>query len=302
MSSIYDLIIIGTGPAGMNAAVYASRYRLKTLVIGELFGGLVSEAYEVCNFLACYKVKGMDLAKRMMEHAKSEGAIIKNEKVVGARKNKDYFEIKTERNTYKSRSLIIATGTDKRKLGLKNEDRLLGKGISYCAMCDATFFKNKIVGVVGGGDSALTSALLLAEYAKKVFIIYRRDKFYRAEPAWQEQVNKNKKIRALFNSEVIELIGKDKLQAIKLNNKKVMQMDGLFVEIGTLPRKELAEQLKLKLEDDYIAVNRNQETSAKGVFAAGDITNNLLKQIITAASEGAIAAYSAYEYIKKNLL
>jgi len=300
MKTIYDLVVVGAGPAGMNAAVYASRYRLKTLVIGELFGGLVSEAYEICNFLACYRIKGMELAKRMMEHAKAEGAIIKNEKVIGIKKIKDYFEVKTSSGIYKSRSIILATGTEKRKLNLKNEDELLGKGVSYCATCDAGFFKNKIVGVVGGGDNALTSALLLAEYSKKVFIIYRRDKFYRAEPAWQEQVAKNKKIKCLFNSEVIELIGKDKLKAIKLNNGKVMKVDGLFIEIGTIPKKELAEQLNLKLESGYIVVNRNQETSVKGIFAAGDITNNPLKQIITAASEGAVAAHSAYEYIAKS--
>jgi len=301
MKTIYDLIIVGAGPAGMNAAVYASRYRLKTLVIGEVFGGLIPEAYEICNFLACYRIKGMELAKRMIEHAKAEGAIIKNEKVTSIEKFKNYFEVKTNENTYKSRSVILATGTEKRKLNLKNEDKLLGKGISYCATCDASFFKNKIVGVAGGGDTALTSALLLAEYAKKVFIIYRRDKFYRAEPAWQEQVSRNRKIKCLFNLEVVELIGKDKLRAIKLNNGKVMKIDGLFIEIGTIPKKELAEQLNLKLENGYIFVNKNQETNVSGVFAAGDITNNPLKQIITAASEGAVAVHSAYEYVKKRV-
>ncbi|MEM4230529.1 MAG: FAD-dependent oxidoreductase [Candidatus Pacearchaeota archaeon] len=297
---IYDLIIVGAGPAGINAAVYASRYRLKTLVIGEIVGGLVGEAYEICNFLTCFRLKGLELAKRMAEHAKQEGIEIINEKVIGVKKKNNFFEIKTENKKYETKKIIIATGTEKRKLGLKNEDKLLGKGISYCATCDAPLYKNKIVGVVGGSDAALTSALLLAEYAKKVFIIYRRDKFYRAEPAWVEIVSKNKKIKPLFNLEVKELIGKEKLMAVKLSNSKVLALDGLFIEIGGLPRKELALQLGVKIDNKgYIIVDRNQKTSVKGVFAAGDVTNNPLKQIITAASEGAVAAFSAYQEIQK---
>lgn len=297
---IYDLIIIGAGPAGINAAVYAARYRLKTLIIGELFGGLVSEAYEICNFLSCYRIKGLELTNRMISHAKEEGVRIINQKVLAVKKTGKNFEVKADNKVYKSKTLIIATGTEKKKLGLKKESDLLGKGISYCATCDATFYKNKIVGVVGGGDTALTSALLLTEYARKVFIIYRRDKFWRAEPAWIEAVRKNKKIRSIFNVEVKELIGKENLKAIKLDDGKVMKIEGLFIEIGTLPRKGLAEQIGIKLEKDYIIVDRNQKTNVEGVFAAGDITNNPLKQIITAASEGAIAAHSAYEFIKRN--
>lgn len=297
---IYDLIIIGTGPAGVNAAVYASRYRLKTLVIGELFGGMVSEAYEICNFLTCFKIKGADMAKRMAEHVKQEGVEVINEKVTDVKKANSFFEIKTDKKTYQTKKVIIATGTEKRKLELKNEDKLVGKGISYCATCDAPLYKNKIVGVVGGGDNALTSALLLAEYAKKVFIIYRRDKFYRAEPAWVEIVSMNKKIKSMFNLEVKELIGKDKLMAVKLSNGKVMKLDGLVIEIGSLPRKELGEKLGVKTDEaSYIIVDKNQRTNVRGVFAAGDITNNSLKQIITAASEGAVAAFSAYNELEK---
>ncbi len=296
---IYDLIVIGTGPAGINAAVYASRYRMNTLIFGELVGGMVADAYQICNFLTCYKIKGGELAKRMIEHAKEEGVKIVNEKVMSIRKNKDYFEIDASGKKYAARSIIIATGTEKKKLNLKNEDKLLGKGISYCATCDGPLYKNKVIGVVGGGDNALTSALMLTEYAKSVCIIYRKEKFYRAEPAWQEVIQKNKKIKCLFNSEVTELIGRDKLKAVKLKNKKVLKMDGLFIEIGAIPKNELALQLGLKLENGYIAVDKNQETSVKGIFAAGDITNNPLKQIITAASEGAIAAYSAYHFVKK---
>jgi len=297
---IYDVIVIGAGPAGINAAVYASRYRLKTLVIGEIVGGLVGEAYEICNFLTCFRLKGLELAKRMAEHAKQEGVEIVNEKVKEAKKKNDLFEIKTESKRYEAKKIIIATGTEKKKLGLKNEDKLLGKGISYCATCDAPLFKNKVAGVVGGSDAALTSALLLAEYAKKVYIIYRKERFYRAEPAWVEVVAKNKKIKSMFNLEVKELIGKEKLMAVKLSNGKVLGLDGLLIEIGGIPRKDLALQLKARVDNEgYIVVDKNQRTNVQGVFAAGDITNNPLKQIITAASEGAVAAYSAYNEIKK---
>jgi thioredoxin reductase (NADPH) len=297
---IYDLIIIGTGPAGVNAAVYASRYRLKTLVIGEIFGGMVSEAYEICNFLTCYRIKGMDMAKRMAEHVKQEGIGLVNEKVKDIKKKNELFEVITDKKEYTAKKIIISTGTEKRKIGLNNEDKLIGKGISYCATCDAGFFENKIVGVVGGSDAALTSALLLAEYAKKVFIIYRKDKFYRAEPAWVEVVGKNKKIKPMFNLEVKELIGKEKLMAVKLSNNKVMKLDGLFIEIGTIPRKELAQKLGVKVDENgYIIADKNQRTNVKGVFAAGDITNNSLKQIITAASEGAVAAFSAYNELMR---
>jgi thioredoxin reductase (NADPH) len=297
---IYDLIIIGAGPAGINAAVYASRYRLKTLVFGEAVGGLVGEAYEICNFLTCFRLKGLELAKRMAEHARQEGVEIVNEKVKEIKKKNRLFEIKTNGKNYEARKIIIATGTEKKKLDLKNEDKLLGKGISYCATCDAPLYKNKVVGVVGGSDAALTSALLLAEYAKKVYIIYRRDKFYRAEPAWIEVVEKNKKIKSMFNLEIKELIGAEKLKAVKLSNNKVLGLDGLIVEIGGFPRKELALQLGTRVDNEgYVITDKNQRTNVEGVFAAGDITNNPLKQIITAASEGAVAAFSAYRELQK---
>ena len=171
--------------------------------------------------------------------------------------------------------------------------------LSYCAVCDAGFFKSKTVVVVGGSNSALTAALLLAEYAKKVYIIYRKEKFFRAEPSWIKQIEKNKKIEVLFNSEITEIIGKEKVEGIKLNMGKDLKVDGVFVEIGSVPNENFLKQLGLKTEEGYIKVNKKKETSVEGIYAAGDITNNPLKQIITACSEGAIAANSAYEKIKK---
>lgn len=297
---IYDVIIIGAGPAGIEAAVYASRYKLKAVVIAELFGGLVTEAYEVCNFLTCYKVNGIEMAKRMMNHAKELGVEILGEKVIDIKKGKN-FEVRTNgKKKFVGKKVIIAVGKEKRKLGLKDEDKFQGKGISYCATCDATLFKDKIVGVIGGGHSALDAADLLSKYAKKVYIIHRGEKYTRPDPSLIENIMKNKKIEKLFNSEVKELIGKEKVEGIVLKSGKKLVLDGIFVEIGADPRIGLAKKLGVKLNKwNEIIVDKSQRTNVRGVFAAGDICDNPLKQIITAAADGAIAATSAYDEIKK---
>jgi thioredoxin reductase (NADPH) len=297
---IYDVIILGAGPAGIEAAVYASRYKLKTLVIGEVFGGLVNEAYEICNFLTCYKVKGPEMSKRMVEHVKQSGVDIIGDKVVDIKKGKD-FEIKTlAKKTFHGKKLIIAVGKEKRRLGLKNEKEFQGKGISYCATCDATLYPKKTVGVVGGGDSALHAALLVADYAKKVYIIHRGKEYNRADPMLVDVINKNKKIQKVFDSEVNELIVNDALQGVVLKSGKKLKLDGLFIEIGSDPRSQLAQKIGVKLNKwNEIMVDKSQRTNVSGVFAAGDISDNPLKQIITAAAEGAIAATTAYNELKK---
>ena len=295
---MYDLIIIGAGPAGLSAAVYAARYLMKTLVIGELQGGLASEAFEICNFLTYDNIKGFELAKKMVDHVKSLDIEIKPEKVTKISKN-DSFDVETDSGKYQAKKIILATGTKRRKLGLENENKLAGKGISYCATCDAAFFKDKVVGVVGGSNSALTAALLLSRFAKNVYIIYRQDHFFRAEPAWVKQVEETKNIQSIFNSNIVELIGEDKLEGIKLDSEKTLELDGLFIEIGSDPNVELAEKLNVKLEKNYIVVDKSQKTNIPGVFAAGDVCNNVMKQIIVAAGEGAIAAKSAFDELKK---
>jgi len=291
---IYDLIIIGAGPAGMSAAVYAARYKLNTLIFGEVIGGMASEAYEICNFLSYSKIRGFELAHKMQQHVADLGLEIKTEKVTKINKDK-IFAIKTGDNSYFSKKIILATGTEKTKLNLDNEEKFLGRGISYCATCDAAFFKDKIAGVVGGSNAALTAALLLSEFASKVYIIYRRDRFFRAEPAWIERVNKNKKINPVFNANVVELIGKERLEAVKLDNKKKLRLDGLFIEIGSSPNTKLPEELGIELENGYIKTDNEQRTNVKGIFAAGDVTVTSLEQIIIAAAQGAVAAYSAYK-------
>jgi thioredoxin reductase (NADPH) len=294
----YDLIIIGSGPAGLTSAVYAARYKLNILVIGQLPGGLAGEAHEVCNFPSYGKVGGMELMMKMIKQVQDFKVQIKNEEVQDLKKEKDSFEVKTNKETYSAKKIIIATGSERRKLGIKREKELTGKGISYCATCDSGFYKDKVAGVIGGSDAALTAALLLAKFAKKVYIIYRKDKFFRAEPTWIEEVSKTKNIEPIFDAEVEELIGEKGLEKVKLKDGKEIALDGLFIEVGSVPNIQLAEKLKLKLDKGHIAVDKEQKTNTEGVFAAGDITNNPLKQIVTACAEGAIASQTAYQEIQ----
>lgn len=297
---IYDLIIVGAGPAGLTSAIYAGRYLLNSLVIGELPGGTISEATEVWNFPTYSSITGMQLSLKMLEQVKKLGITIKQEKVEEIKKG-NLFEIKTNNSKYKSKKIILAIGREKSKLGLPNESKFIGKGISYCATCDAAFYKDKLVAVVGGSNSALTAALLLSKYAKKVYLIYRQEKFSKAEPAWIKQVESSEKIETLFNSEIKELQGAEKITGIKLNTKKELSVDGVFIEIGATPNIKLIEQLKINSEKGYIVTDKFQKTSVDGVFAAGDITNHPLKQVITACGEGAVAAASAYQEIRKEI-
>ncbi len=295
---LYDLIIIGSGPAGLTAAIYASRYNLNFLVIGKLLGGEISEAHKICNFPTQNNIKGFELIKQMVNHVKELNGKIEQKEVIEIKKLNNKFIIKTHNQEYYSRKVILAIGREKQKLGVKGEDKFLSNGVSYCAVCDSAFYKDKIVAVCGGGNSAITSALLLAEYAKEVYIIYRKDSFFRAEPSWVNQLEKNKKIKKIFNSEIKEIYGGNSVKGVRLNNDNLLKLEGVFIEIGSIPNEKFSKQLGLKTEEGYIKVNKKQKTNIKGVFAAGDITNNPLKQVITACGEGAITVTSAYEEIK----
>ncbi len=297
----YDIIIIGAGPAGLTAGIYAGRYMLNTLIIGNLNGGTISEAHKVCNFPSYKDIHGFELSQKMVEHAKENNAEIINESVKTIKKSGEIFELITDNDKYSSKKIILALGRKKRMLDVKGEKKLLGKGVSYCATCDGAFFKDKVVAVVGGSNSALTAALLLSEYAKKVYIVYRKSKFFRAEPAWIKQTDGNKKIEYLFNKEIKEIIGKNLVEKIILNDNSELKVDGVFIEVGSVPDETLTKQLEIDTENGYVIVDRGQRTNIKGVFAAGDITDNPLKQAITAAAEGAIAAATAYGEMNKGI-
>ena len=305
MQEIYDLIIIGAGPAGLSASIYASRYKLNHLLLGATIGGQVSEIRQLENWPGDISVSGFDLLSRFVDHAKSLGVAPRNEAVVLVRKNgENFFEVEAGKNVYQTKSIIMAMGTEYRKMNIPGEKELIGKGVSYCATCDAMFFRDKVVSVIGGGNSAVTAALGLADFASKVYLIYRGDRFP-AEPIWLEKLANNPKIEAIKNTNIIEIKGEQKVEKVILdkayNDKTYLETDGVFVEIGSDPGVELARQLGVEIDEQgYIKVNADMSTNISGIFAAGDITtgSNKFRQIITASAEGAVAANGAYRLLK----
>jgi thioredoxin reductase (NADPH) len=298
---MYDLIIIGAGPAGLSAAIYAQRYLMKSLVIGELTGGLLTTTHIVENWPGEKSITGMDLMKKVEDHARHFGAEIVNQKVEGVDKIKNGFKITTLDQEYESKSVIFATGTIHRKLGVKGEKEYSGRGVSYCASCDGMFFKDKVVGVVGGGDSAAKEALLLTQYAEKVYIICR-GKCIHPEPIHLKRINekvKEGKIEVVDKTSIKEIKGDDKgLKSVVFDNGQELKLEGLFIEIGLLPQNRLAKDLGVKLNDKgEIITDAQSRTNIKGVFAAGDCTNSPFKQGITGSAQGVTAAFSAYNYV-----
>jgi thioredoxin-disulfide reductase len=299
-TKLYDLIIIGSGPGGLTAGIYASRYNLNSLIIGKIPGGTMSEAHKICNYPSQNNISGFELTQKMVEHVKELHGNILQEEVMEIKHAKNKFIVKTNKKEYFAKRIILATGRIKRFLGVKGEKEFKGKGVSYCATCDGPLYRDKAVGVVGGGNAAVTAALLLAEHSKKVYIIHRGTNFPKAEPAWVEQLNKEKRIKQIFKEEVQEIYGDEKtgMQGVKLSNGKDLKLDGIFIEIGSYPDPKCLQGIKLEKKGMYVVVDKNQRTSYKGVLAIGDITNNVLKQVITAAAEGAVAANTVYEELK----
>lgn len=295
---MYDFLIIGGGVSGLSAAMYASRLGLKTIVIMEMPGGLITTAPLIENWPGIKSITGPDLAMAILEHATKSGAEFKNETVIKIeKKNDNTFKVKTTSNEYEAKTVLIATGTEHKKLKVPGEKELEGKGVSYCALCDGGFYKNKTICVVGGGDSAVREAVLLSEYAKKVYLIVRKD-FLRAEPVNIKKIEQNPKIEILYKSAISEILGSDKVEKIKLDNGKELPMDGVFLAIGNDSKSDLAKDLGVNLnEKNEIIINCNGETNVKGVYAAGDCANIDFKQAITGSAQGVIAAYHAYRFL-----
>ncbi len=297
---VYDLIIVGAGPAGLSAAIYAARYRLNAIVIGKEIGGMAGYAHKVCNYPSYSEINGIELMQKFVKHVKELGVQIINEEVLKISGKDGNFVVKTGKKEYAGKKIIYAGGTIRNKLGARNEEKFIGKGVSYCTTCDAGFFKERIVAVVGGGDAALSSALLLSKFAKKIIIIYRKSEFKKANPLWIEQVEKNKKISCECDEEVSEILGNEAVTGVKLKSGRELKADGVFVEIGSIPHTYVLSSLGVKKsEKGYIVTDKNGRTSVKGLFAAGDITNNNLKQIVTAAGEGASAAFEVFKELRK---
>ena len=306
LNKIYDIAIVGSGPAGFSASIYASRYKLSNIVFGSLIGGTITEAHKVCNYPGVKDISGLELGMNFYQQAKDLGAEHSSEHITDIKKEGEIFVLTTQsEKVYKAKSVILGIGTNRNKLNLANEDYYLGKGLSYCATCDAMFYKGKTVVVVGGSNAATMAASMLSEIAKKVFIIYRGTEL-RGEPVWVDEVNKKENIEVIFTTVVIGLEGENKLERIKLsrafNDSEYIYTDGVFVEIGSVANVDLANMLGVELDSKkYIKVNEDQSTSVKGVWAAGDCTSasNRFRQVVTAASEGAIAASSIFGYIRE---
>lgn len=313
MKKIFDLIIIGGGPAGVTAGIYAARKRLETLLLSKDFLGQVGKTKEIENYPGFYKISGKDLMEKFIAQLrKFEIKIKENEKVVKVEKiySSDekpfsFFLVKTESGKeFLTRAVIVATGRDPRPLEVPGEKEFIARGVSYCSICDAPFFKNKAVAVIGGGNAGFEAALDLAKYAKKIFIFERGEKI-RADEITQERVKREKKIELYLNIEIKKIEGRDKVQALIYQERKTkktyqLPIDGVFIQIGTVPATGFLKGLVAVNAQDEIKINRDSyQTSCEGIFAAGDVTDTPWKQIIIACAQGAEAALGAYEYLKK---
>ncbi len=302
---IYDLIILGAGPAGLAASIYASYHKLNHLVFGDIVGGTATEAAHIKNWPGTEAISGLELMQKFQHHAEGLGGKIIPAKIIGLAKKDGFFEVKTDGESYQAESLIIALGTRRRKMNIPGENKLLGKGVSYCATCDAIFFKNKIVAVAGGGNSAAMAAQLLAEHASKVYLIYRGAEL-KCQPASTDQLCNNPKVTIVYNTNILEINGDKKVESLTLDkdfeNSKILKTDGIFIEIGTMPSSDLLKEIGVKLnETGYIDVDQWGKTNIPGVYAAGDIISNTpgFNQIITAAADGATAVNAVYKYMKE---
>ena len=303
MEKIYDLIIIGSGPAGLTAAIYAQRAKLETLVIEASYvsGGQVVNTYEVDNYPGLPGISGMDLGTTLRNHADRMGGAFVRERVKELELEGDIKTVRTQKNEYRTKTLILAMGASHRKLGVPGEDTFGGLGVSYCATCDGAFFKGKVTAVVGGGDVAVEVAFFLARGCEKAYLIHRRDSL-RAAAILQERLLALPNVEVVWNHVVKEIQGMDQVEALLLENAQTgaeqkLAVDGCFIAVGILPNSELV-QGKLELDGaGYIVAGENGVTSVPGVFAAGDIRTKQLRQIITAASDGANCVTSAQNYL-----
>lgn len=292
MTRIYDLIIIGAGPAGITAAIYAKNFGIDFLMIGEEEGGSINKAYKVENYPGVFNVSGKELVERFKAHQKYLKVFLKQERVKRIKKDRRIFNIFSTKNKYRAKTLILAFGTETRKLNIKNINKFEDRGGG----------KNKTVAVIGGANAAAMKAVMLAKEARKVYLIYRREKL-RADTLWVDRVEKTKNIEVIYGANVIYVEGRENLEKIILDkNKKEIAVEGLFVETGIVPNTLLIRDLGIKTDrSGYIKIGSDQTTNVPAIFAAGDITmgSNNFRQIITACAEGAVAALSAFNYLRK---
>jgi thioredoxin reductase (NADPH) len=299
---IFDVAILGGGPAGISAGIYAARFKLNAVIISNSLGGTAQSAHLIENYPGLGVMSGFELMQKFKEHLKIFEVPVIEKHVYSASKDNDVFTIKLTDQEIKARYILIATGTKRRKLGVPGEAQFYGKGVSYCATCDAFFYRGKTVAVIGGSDAANMAATLLSSMAEKVYIIYRKEKL-RGELVWIERVITNSKIEVMYNSNVVEIIGKEYVEGVRLEDGRKIPVDGVFVEIGSMPECCCANDLGVEInEKGYIQVDSSQKTNVDGVYAAGDVTSgsNGFQQIVTAASEGVISIKSIFDDMERS--
>ena len=300
-SKEYDIIIVGAGPAGMSAGIYAARQKLKTLMIARSLGGQLSLATSVENWPGIKSISGFELTKQFEEHLRQYDISIESEEVSEIRKSKKGFSVKTSNDEFSCKAVIVTAGRISRKLNVPGESRYLGKGISSCATCDAPLFGGKTVAVAGTGNAAMNVVMQLSKYAKKIILLSKYNKL-KGDKVVIDRINdlkKKEKIEIFHSSKTLEIIGDKFVNAIRIEHggkEKTLKVDGVFVEIGMTPETDFIDFVH-KNEKGEIIVNNNCETNTKGVFAAGDCTNVPYKQIVISAGEGAKAALSASKYL-----
>ncbi len=302
MAQRYDLVIVGSGPAGLAAAIYAERARLETLVIekGMVSGGQVLTTYEVDNYPGLPGVGGYDLGTKFREHADHLGAQFAEDEVVRIEDTGEFKRVVCAHATYEARAVILATGASHRKLRVPGEEELAGMGVSYCATCDGAFFRKKVTAVVGGGDVALEDAIFLSRMCEKVYLIHRRDEL-RGAKSLQEQVFAQEKIEVIWDTVVDEIQGTDRVEGLLVRNVKTgeareLPVSGVFIAVGITPASQAFEGL-VEMDHGYIKAGEDCRTSCPGIFAAGDVRTKPLRQIITAAADGANAVTSVERYL-----
>ena len=303
---MYDIIIIGAGTAGLSAAIYGVRAGKKTLVLdGTFYGGQIVNTQSVENYPGISNVSGYDFVYGLYTQATELGAEYKNEKVVGITRLDGCKEIVTEAGKYETKTVILAMGASSKKLGVAREAELTGRGVSYCATCDGAFYRGRDVAVVGGGNTALEDALVLSGFCNKVYLVHRRDNF-RAEEALVDRARIKNNIEFIIDSTVVSFLGADKVEGIKVANvkskdEKDINVDGVFVAVGMKPASDIVTDLVNIDENGYIVADESCKTSVPGIYVAGDIRTKEVRQLVTAAADGAVAALAAASYIDASM-
>lgn len=303
MEEIYDLVILGAGPAGISAAIYATRSKLNTLWLEKKFvqGGQIVDTYEVDNYPGLPGITGLDLGEAMVKHAEKLGIKPKREPVLSIEEEGGLKVIRTKKNRYMAKAVILACGAAHRQLGIPGEEELSGMGVSYCATCDGAFFQDGTVAVVGGGNVAVEDAILLSRTCKKVYLVHRRDEL-RADKVLQDKLFKCANVEMVWDSVPTVIEGTDKVEDIKVHNvktdeEKTIAVDGVFIAVGILPNTEKFKGLVDLDEGGYIIAGEDGVTSTPGIFAAGDIRTKNLRQVVTAVADGANAVASVQRYL-----